>query len=142
MIHAHDAAQNSISKVHVRDSSNALVDLSAFRVRDAKGLNDLLATLKASGPVEVDGFGYSIKPIQVTTQLAAVAVTGGTAPYSYSWSIGAGWSATAPSGSSSAFRSPTLTSGETQSITATCTVTDADGNTATVSVLAVCTNNN
>lgn len=140
-IHVRDSGGSSkIANAYFRDASG-LHKCSAFRMRDASGLHDLLNTLSASGPAEVDGFGYSVKPIQVTTSVAAIAVKGGTAPFTYSWAVDTGWSATGPTASSTAFRSPTLASGATQSMTAVCTITDAEGNSVTVDVLAVCTNN-
>lgn len=141
MIHARDAAQNSISKVHLRDGSNTLVDLSAFSVRDSSGLHDLLNTFKASGPSEVDGYGYSLKSIQVTTEVATITVSGGTPPYVHSWSLeDSSWSATAPSSASTQFRSPILSNGTDSSATATDTITDSDGNVTAVSLSVYCSN--
>lgn len=143
-LHARDAGQNTISKVRVRDASNALVEIGAMRVRSADGLSNILANLAVNAPYEVDGFGYSFKPVglQVTTDTATAIASGGTAPYTYSWTVAdEGWAALSPTSASCSFRSPMIAAGATKTTTATCTVTDAMGATASADVFAVCTNN-
>lgn len=67
----------------------------------------------------------------VTSPTTTVSVTGGTSPFTYAWAITSGSDVTilSPSSASTQFRSNTSASS-----IATCTVTDAIGRTAAVSV--------
>lgn len=128
-----------IAHVRFRDASG-LSDISAIRFRDASGLSSILSSLAASGPDSADGFGYSAKPITVTTNTITVAVTGQIGTAHHSWSFAdTGWTATAPSSPTTAFRR-TLAAGDTQSTTATDTITDDGGQSTTVDVILTCTN--
>lgn len=72
-----------------------------------------------------------------TTSSVTATVTGGLAPFTYSWTRTSGdteVSATAPSAATTAFTDTTLVAGEIDTATFTCTVTDALGRTASDSI--------
>jgi hypothetical protein len=69
-------------------------------------------------------------PSPVTSSGVTCVVSHGAGPFSYSWSIaGSGWTISSPNSPSTDF-SHAVTIGTTQSTTATCTATDARGNSA------------
>ncbi|CAB4140029.1 hypothetical protein UFOVP407_4 [uncultured Caudovirales phage] len=89
-----------------------------------------LADLTVSIPDFVIGGGSSSGSISVQTDVVAVTVTGGQAPYSYSWArVGTGspaWTITSPTGASTRFFT-TVAAGTIETATFRCTVTDALG---------------
>jgi hypothetical protein len=133
MISVRDTGGSStIGAARIRDGGG-LSDLAQFSIRDADGLHSLLTTFSATAaPTSNYGYGTSSSPIVVTTNICTVTVTGGTAPYTYSWTpVDGTWAAVFPTSPSTAFRSPSLDASQGSDTTFTCEVTDADGNTAT-----------
>lgn len=80
----------------------------------------------------------------VTTATVQAVVTGGQAPLTYYWALTASnvgtWTATNPSGKTTAFRASGLTVGEPDLAEFTVTVTDAGGATATAIVAVTAIN--
>lgn len=98
-------------------------------------------TVDAS-PTDAVGSGSSLADILVTTNLVTASASGGTAPYSYSWTQIDGvevWGITAATSAASRFN-VTVTAGGVETATFECTVTDARGRTGSVLVLATAYN--
>ncbi|MGN7160831.1 hypothetical protein [Sphingomonas sp. SAFR-052] len=90
----------------------------------------------AANPASVFGTG---RFPTITTASTTVSASGGKAPFAFAWAlvdaIGS-WEATSPAAATTAFRCTTAIEDEPQDATFRCTVTDANGKTATVDVTA------
>lgn len=85
----------------------------------------------SANPTSVSGYGGKTGP--VTTNSTQASASNGTPPYSFAWSTDVGFGATQPNSAMTAFiGSPPQ--GESIDGTATCTITDASGLSAQVSV--------
>ena len=84
-------------------------------------------------PATLSKFGTSSS---LTTSNATATPSGGTAPYTYAWTVpgGLGVSANSPTSATSSFTATGLTPGNVVSCDATITVTDSLGATATDTV--------
>lgn len=90
----------------------------------------------AASPASVYGTG---RFPTVTTGSTTVGVSGGKAPFAFAWSLveaSGTWEATSPTAATTAFRCTTAVEDDLQDATFRCTVTDANGKTATVTVTA------
>jgi hypothetical protein len=89
-----------------------------------------LQDLAVSIPAFTYGGGSSSSSITVATDLVEVTVTGGQAPFTYSWArVGSGspaWTISNPAAASTRF-STTVSAGTIETATFRCTVTDALG---------------
>lgn len=92
---------------------------------------DITAT---ASPAFANGVQQTFKPTRVTSNTIQVTPMGGTAPYTYAWSIGgdARVGVDAPASAITTFSA--LLYEDSASATATCTVTDALGSVATAIV--------
>lgn len=100
----------------------------------ALGLAATANPASVNGAISRPAGGYA------QTNETAVSVAGGTAPFTYAWTSSDGTlGATAPSAASTRF-SAFVEAGDTLSDTFECLVTDAKGQTATVTVLASVSN--
>ncbi len=81
----------------------------------------------SASPSNSVGYGYSGSTIIVTTPYpVSVTVSGGVAPYTYSWEPNdVSWEATNPTSSSTTFRSPPLAPGDDLTTVFRCLVTDS-----------------
>lgn len=126
-------ASKSLKAVALRDAAAASRPVAKIRIRDADNVLEIIGggTFGFSATAAPDTFsanGSSSSPIQVTTAVATVTVTGGRAPYTYLWTApDPNWEATDPTSRISAFSSGALDPGDTSETDFTCTVTDADG---------------
>lgn len=127
-----------ISDIKFRDVGNVLKDVSFIKVRDASGtLRTVWQRLSLSATTYVEGYGNSNSPVNITTSPPNPVVAGGRAPFTYAWAGGAaGWTILYPSQINTSFRRNGVTSGEMSDTTFTLTVTDADGNTASIVISA------
>lgn len=86
----------------------------------------------SASPSDVNGYQSSLIPTTVTSGYTTVTPSGGLGPYTYSWA-GAGLSITNPTSATTAFYA-TVSPGGDLFTSATCTVTDSLGSTATANV--------
>lgn len=90
----------------------------------------------AANPAAVFGTG---RFPTVTTGSTSVGVGGGKAPFTFAWTTvdaSGVWEITSPASATTAFRCTTAIQSDSQDATFRCTVTDANGKTATVDVTA------
>ena len=92
-------------------------------------------------PLTISGGGSFSGPLVVTTDAATANVTGGLGPYTYVWTVtsGTGITVNSPSMASTTARK-TVISGDSDTGTLQCEVTDAIGQTATDTIEAFFTN--
>lgn len=103
----------------------------------------------AASPTTVDGFDTVVAPSSstATTNSTTVTPTGGSAPYTYSWSLVSGTSATvnSPTSATTTFSRTVFVDNPGQQINRTgvyrCTVTDSASQTATADVTVNTTHN-
>ncbi len=131
-----DGTKKDVQDVHVRDGGG-LVPVKFIKVR---GFDNRLYTvwqrLGVTAAAYVDGYGYSNAPIPITTSAPNPVVSGGRAPFTYSWSSNPGWAVLYPTQLNTSFRRLSVANGDSYDDNFTLTVTDADGNVATVTVAA------
>lgn len=99
-------------------------------------------TITAS-PTYVQGAAATNMTVPVSTNSTTVSVTGGTAPYSYSWASPddpSNASAVSPTAAATNFVRTSVGPDTSYDFTMQCTVTDARGATGTVDVSATVTN--
>ena len=133
MIRVRDSGGSSrlVTDIKFRDAGNALKEVSFIRVRDASNVSRVAwQRLSVSATSYVEGYGNSNSPIAITTSQPNPSVSGGTAPFTYSWSGTAGWTILYPTQLNTAFRKGAVGNGVSYNGTFTLTVTDANGNTA------------
>lgn len=137
-----DGSIASIYAVHIRETDETLVDIGALRIRDATGISDVLQSLSVVGDYNyASGTAFSSSAIPVSTNSITVNAAGGTGPYTFKWTFAdSGWSATAPTSSSTVFRSPPVSPNDSSTTTATVTATDANDATATFDVTCFVSN--
>lgn len=135
----------SIIGLRVRDGSNTSHPIAGIRVRDGSNVSHIVYSPMTAtvAPLSVEGYVYSNAPMTCRTEQAEVTITGGVAS-TYSWTridVAPGaWTIVAPGGQRTAFDAPALANGETRTATFQCVVTDANGNTVTLSVTANASN--
>lgn len=106
------------------------------------GMTVTVDPLNVSGALAIHSAGL----LAVPTSAATVTATGGAEPYTYAWSLvsddGAGgtWSAIAPTSATTPFLASAVAPGTGSSAIFSCTVTDARGATASVTVGATADN--
>lgn len=107
--------------------------IARMSFRTAAGLSQFFirAMSVSANPTSVSGYGGKTGP--VTSNSTQASASNGTPPYSFAWSTDAGFGATQPNSAMTAFvGSPPQ--GDSIDGTATCTITDASGLSAQVSV--------
>lgn len=134
----------TISAIQIRDGTNTPRDISQIRVRDSNNVSRLIfstgSTLEASASPP-DVFGYDSGTGTATSNSTTVTPTGGTAPYSYAWTVdsytgGVSPTVDSPTAATTAFTQTGLSSGSYTFATFVCTVTDDDGATTEANVTA------
>lgn len=138
-----------IGAVFMRDAANVLVEVGEEWIRDGSGLHLVFngggGAFDVEVPSDVYGAGARNSAIAVTTEQAAVTVTGGTAPYTYQWQrsdapLGV-WTIVAPIAQATGFRCAGVGPGESESAQFTVKVTDANGASVTsTAILATAEN--
>lgn len=132
--------------IAVRDAGNVSRVISEIRVRDINNVSRVV--YRAGGAAVVTATantsyvsGYTRYSSSATTNPVTVTVAGGTAPYTYAWSLldytsAIPPTATAPTSATSAFFQTGMASGDVENSTWRCTVTDANGATGFVDITA------
>lgn len=142
-----DGAGNarSVTGIKVRDAGGVLRTVQMARVRDGSGTLRTVFTAMSAAPSAPNVYGTagSFGPGGVFVQSSPVTVTvsGGVAPFTYAWTRDSGSAtinATLPAAATTRF-SATVPYDSEVSANFVCTVTDANGATATASVLATLT---
>lgn len=134
----------TITELWVRDASNVLKEITELRVRDTNSVSRIIFSTTsplsavASEPIV---FGSSFGTGTATTTSTTITPSGGTAPYTYAWSLlmttgGVNPTAGGPTSATTNFTQTSLGPGEGVSSEWLCTVTDDDGNTTDVQVTA------
>jgi len=140
MIRARDSAQRVLAGVKARNASNVLKTILDVKVRDASALRTVFTSFGGSAGLTVTpelayGYGYSKGSITISTNSVTVTVSGGVAPYTFAWTGASGaWTIINPTSDTTAFRRSSVGAGTNDSRTFTCTVTDANGATSSITV--------
>lgn len=123
----------TITAIQVRDASNTPQDISELWVRDSNNVPRLVFSVAppmtaAAAPSTVSGF--TLGTGLATTGNTTVTPTGGTAPYSYAWSLISYDNSTPPTAGSPTAATTNFTQtnigiGQDFSATWRCTVTDS-----------------
>lgn len=129
------ATLRTATEVRARKSDGTLASVDRMMIRTADGLTQFYRRglrLSAS-PDSASGFGVNrTRPIYTNT--VQVAVDGGTAPYTYSWIPSSGIFVNSPTSAATSFGgNPPAIAGEIDG-SATCTVTDSNGLSQSVTV--------
>lgn len=138
-------ASNALVEVELwcRDTANTLVQI-APKVRDASAsLIDVAgASSELTATPDYDSVvGATMSHTPVPTNVVTVTVSGGKEPYSVEWAAaGPGWTIANPASLSTRFICAPVSPGDTEENTFTCTVTDANDDTASCDVAASVTN--
>lgn len=128
---------DEIGAIVVRDGSG-LSNIGTGLIRDGDSLETFFAP--GSGlTLDVTPVAYGAAATNfattVTTSTVTVTVTGGTAPYTFAWErtddVLGDWSIASPTAQSTAFRKGLVSPGDNETAYFACTVTDANGNSAT-----------
>lgn len=141
--------------VRVRDAGG-LQAIASMRMREADGLK-VIASGKIRGPSGLDiffgaggggggslsaqvdqssvsGAQTSVSSVPVSTFTVTAIAMGGVAPYTYSWEQQTGadpWTIVFPTNQTVRFRADSVPPSVTQTATFACTITDANGSSAT-----------
>lgn len=126
------ASTRTLAGIAMRDGGNVLRNVTLVKVRSLEGLGEVLAAMEASAsPGLVTGRVNSGLAAVVQTKATGVTVTGGTAPYAYSWNrtdANSGtWTISSPSSASTSFVAHDVEGGVSFEATFACTVTDSVG---------------
>jgi len=136
----------TITAIQVRDATNTVRAISEMWVRDSNNVSRLVFSL--APPMTASAFpetvgGFTLGTGVATTSDTVVTPSGGTAPYSYAWTLltydnAAPPTATAPTSATCGFTQTGIGIGEDYSATWRCTVTDSSPSpyTATTDILA------
>jgi hypothetical protein len=127
----------TISRIRVKDDTGAVRTISRIRVMDSSGvLRTVYNNFSASvSPTSINQVGTT--SVQTSGTLT-VSVSGGTAPFTYSWTllsqVGGTFTATNPTGSSTQITAAGLFAGDFGTCTARCTISDSGGSTQVLDV--------
>lgn len=139
----------TITRMSIMDGSGVLRPLRTLKIKDGSGTLRTVATFIPPLSATVDnayvyGTGNSVYPATVTTNTFTVSAVGGTAPFTYAYSVvwvtGGTLTATAPTSATSDLRLSSVPNGFTYEGVMRCTITDALGATATVDITGHFTN--
>lgn len=144
-----DNTSRQLRSITQVDNGNVVRELKQLWQNDKDGNPRLIyaAFGGSSGvnvePANVYGRANSQSSIRVSTGPATASATSGTAPFTFAWSLAdLGWEAFQPASATTAFISPVLGPGDSEITSATVTVTDAYGMTATSLPIQVTASNN
>lgn len=124
---------STIGAARARDVAGLAV-LSNIRVRDAVGLSlvwTATTAMTVSVPPTASGFGTSTGLVAITSEEVTAAVTGGLAPYTYTWTkvgaVDANWLILSPTVATTQFRHAAVPANDGRFASFICTVKDAKG---------------
>lgn len=136
----------TVAQLRMRDAAGTLRTITRVRVRDQNNVLRIVydpagaSSLSASASPSIV-HGTSMGSGTVSTNNTTVTPTGGTAPYTYAWTVieydnGVSPTIAGPTSATTGFTQTSVGPGEFYSATFRCTVTDAATNTATADVQA------
>lgn len=131
--------------VEVNDDAGTPQPAKIMQIRDANNVAKTFwqAMSATASPATKYGYGNSPSAVDILVGPFSVAVNGGSAPYTYDWSAFSGWTVISDTSASTMVRAEDVIAGDIQQATFSCTVTDANGLTATTnSVTATAQNIN
>lgn len=129
---------SAIGAIGVRGASG-LSAIAVGAIRDADSLETFFQLGGGSFTVDVPFTAYGAAafdaPVTITTETVTATVTGGRAPFNYSWArtddaLGL-WSIVSPTSATTAFRRISVEAQESWLAEFACTVTDANGSIVT-----------
>ena len=138
----------TITRIRMRDSGGTLRTISRVRMRDSGGtLRTVFQAFAAVLPALVTGSSGTTPSEDITTSSALVALSGGTAAYTYAWTLVESdgvivWTISTATAASTSFVANDVPGSYVAEATFMITVTDANGLVATATVLARATNTN
>lgn len=132
--------QREISELIIRDGTNTARTISELWIRDTNNVPRLVfnpgggATLRVTVAPDIVS-GSTVGTGTVTTDAATATGAGGTAPYTYAWTLITHSSVTlptadTPSADTTTFTQTGIAPSTTEDATWKCTITDDNGNTA------------
>lgn len=131
-----DGQPKKVKDIKIRGSDAALKSIKFVKVRGPAGVfATVWQRLGIAMASSVEGYANSNSTIAITTSAPNPVISGGTEPYTYSWTGSAGWTILYPTQRNTSFRKAAA-SGESFFGSFTLTVTDSTGATAQSSVTA------
>jgi hypothetical protein len=141
---ASSVAQPALT-IEVNDDGGTPQPAKIAQIRDANNVARTFwqAMAATASPTSKAGYGNSPSAADILVGPFAVSVSGGAPPYTYDWSSFSGWTVISDTAASTMVRADDVIAGDIQEATFSCTVTDANGLTATTnSVTATAQNIN
>lgn len=126
---------SNVGAIVLREAAG-VVDVGEVYLREASGLAEIYSAAGGGSdaftvdvPPNAYGYGNSMSPVSVTTEIVTATPTGGTGPFNYLWSgSGSPWTITNPTSPSTAFRAAAVPPADSVVGSFSCAVTDANGN--------------
>lgn len=127
--------QRTVVELWMRDTGNTPREVQELWARDATNTPRMIYSTAPPMSASITPslvFGVTLGTGTVDTDAATMSASGGTAPYTYAWTITAYTSAVSPSvlnptSASTAFRQTSLGIGAAESADIQCVATDANG---------------
>lgn len=134
----------TVTELWIRDETNTSREIQELWARDATNTPRMIYTTAPPITASISPSlvsGMTLGTGTATTDAATMSVSGGTAPYTYAWSItaytsGVAPTALSPTSATTTFRQTSLGIGAAESADCQCIATDANGYTASATCQA------